>query len=176
MIPSYTHGVSTKPLIGATIGDFLDRIATEFASNEALVSVFEDTRSTYAQFREEVDRCARALMRHGIQKGDRVGIWSTNCAAWVIVQFATAKIGAILVNINPAYRSHELEYALNQSECNLLLHGEGFKDANYAEIIQQVRTKAKLPHLRGVLFLRDWERLLEKSNQVNPDQLAERQT
>src|SRR5258706_10029910 len=104
MTASYTHGVSTTPLIGKTIGAMLDDVAAELGANEALVSVFEHRRLTYAQFRQEVDRCARALIAMGIGKGDRVGLWSTNCVAWVIVQFATAKAGAILVNINPAYR------------------------------------------------------------------------
>src|SRR5258708_2179370 len=115
---SYMHGVSSKPLIGKTIGTALEDIAAEFGANEALVSVLERRRLTYAQLGAEVDHCARAFMAMGIGKGDRVGIWSTNCAAWVVVQFATAKAGAILVNINPAYRLSELEYALQQSETN----------------------------------------------------------
>src|SRR6185436_17694323 len=113
---SYTHGVSTVPLIGKTIGDTLDEIVAKHGANEAVVSVFEDKRLTYSAFLDEVNRCARALMATGIQKGDRVGVWSTNCVAWLLAQFATAKIGAIQVNINPAYRCHELEYALQQSE------------------------------------------------------------
>src|SRR5207247_11304555 len=108
MKPSYTHGVSTVPLIGQTIGELLDEVAAKFPANEALVSVFEDRRFTYAQFLVEVDRVARALLGSGVQKGERVGIWSTNCAAWVMAQFATAKIGAILVTINPAYRLYDL--------------------------------------------------------------------
>ena len=93
MAPSYTHGVSTKPLIGKTIGAMLDDIAAEFGANEALVSVFENRRLTYAQLLGEVNRCARALMALGVEKGGRVGLWSTNCAAWVVVQFAAAKAG-----------------------------------------------------------------------------------
>src|ERR1051326_3112428 len=143
MALSYAHGVSTKPLIGSTIGDLLDQIAAEFATNEALVSVFENKRCTYAQFLDEVNRCACALLALGIQTGDRVGVWSTNCAAWVVIQFATAKIGAVLVNINPAYRTHELEYALKQSECNYLFHGEGFKDASYAQMLQEIGVRSE---------------------------------
>src|SRR5881628_1296347 len=144
MRPSYAHGVSTRPLIGKTLGELLDEMAAEFAANEALVSVFDNQRFTYAAFRDEVNRCARALMAIGVQKGDRVGIWSTNCVAWVLVQFATARIGAILVNINPAYRLHELEFALKQSECDVLLIGEGFKDADYAAMLRQL-----IPELAG---------------------------
>src|SRR5437867_6444347 len=135
---SYTHGVSDRPLIGRTIGDFLDQAAEEFAGHEALVSTFENRRFTYAQFLEEVNRVARALLALGLQKGDRVGIWSTNSVAWVLAQFATAKIGAILVTINPAYRLHELEFALRQSECNVLISGERFKDADYATMLHEL--------------------------------------
>src|SRR6266568_6869039 len=102
MNTSYAYGTATRPLIGETIGDFLDHVAADFANNEALVSPFENQRFTYAEFLTETNRVARALMALGVQKGERVGIWSTNCAAWVLAQFATAKIGAILVNINPA--------------------------------------------------------------------------
>src|SRR5437868_3909365 len=101
---SYAHGVSTVPLIGKTIGDLFDEMAAQYADRDALISVFEGQRWSYAAMREEVDQVARALMALGVQKGDRIGIWSGNCAAWVLVQFATAKIGAVLVNINPAYR------------------------------------------------------------------------
>src|SRR5678815_4317772 len=136
MSASYLHGVSSRPLIGQTIGDFLDDIAQEHASNEALASVFEHRRFTYRQFLDEVNQLARALMALGVRKGERVGIWSTNSVAWVLTQFATAKVGAILVNINPAYRLHELEFALKQSECNVLISGERFKDADYPAMLQ----------------------------------------
>src|SRR5881628_828051 len=165
MRPSYAHGVSTRPLIGKTLGELLDEMAAEFPANEALVSVFENQRFTYAAFLDEVNRCARAMMALGAQKGDRVGIWSTNCATWVIVQFATAKIGAVLVNINPAYRLHELKFALQQSECNLLICGEGFKDADYAAMLHQLIPELACadphedlrsetaPHLRRIMLL-----------------------
>src|SRR5437016_10938253 len=162
---SYIHGTADRPLLGETIGNFLDRVAAEFPENEALVSTFEDQRFTYAQFLAEVNRVARGLMALGVQAGDRVGIWSTNCVAWVLAQFATAKIGAILVNINPAYGTFELEYALRQSECNLLISGESFKDANYAKMLQEIIPDLasadsrgnlhpeKLPNLRRIIFL-----------------------
>ena len=179
MTLSYTHGVSTKPLIGKTIGAMLDDIAVEFGANEALVSVFENRRLTYAEFRDEVDRCARALMALGVEKGDRVGIWSTNCAAWVIVQFATAKVGAVLVNINPAYRLSELEFTLNQSETNCVIIGEGFKDACYADMVAKLR--GKLPQLRHVISLvpktglTGWDEFLSGTDRVEPTALAERE-
>src|SRR5215471_8481291 len=132
MQSSYAHGVSAVPLLGQTIGEFLKGSIARFGTREALVSVFEDQRLTYAQLGTEVDRVAQALLSLDIKKGERVGIWSTNCAAWVLTQFATAKIGAILVTINPAYRLYELEFALRQSECNVLISGERFKDEDYA--------------------------------------------
>ena len=179
MALSYTHGVSAKPLIGQTIGAMLDDIAAEFGANDALVSVFENQRLTYAQFRDEVDRCARALLALGVEKGGHVGIWSTNCAAWVIVQFATAKVGAVLVNLNPAYRLHELEYTLTQSECGTLIIGEGFKDADYAEMVGQL--SGKLPGLRRVVSLvpkpgmLSWEDFLKGHEQAGEQALAERE-
>jgi fatty-acyl-CoA synthase len=103
---SYIQGLGNKPLIGQTIGAMFDAVAAEFGDNEALVSVFENRRFTYRSLQEEVDRCARALLGLGVQHGDHVGIWSTNCSAWVLAQLATAKLGAVLVSINPSYRLH----------------------------------------------------------------------
>ena len=179
MAPSYAHGVSTKPLIGKTIGAMLDDIAAEVGANEALVSVFEDRRLTYAQLLGEVNRCARALMALGVEKGGRVGLWSTNCAAWVVVQFAAAKAGAILVNINPAYRVSELEYTLNQSETECLIIGEGFKDACYADMVAKLG--GRLPHLRQVVSfvpkagLMGWDEFMAGADSVEPAALAERE-
>ena len=179
MAPSYAHGVSTKPLIGKTIGAMLDDIAAEVGANEALVSVFEDRRLTYAQLLGEVNRCARALMALGVEKGGRVGVWSTNCAAWVVVQFAAAKAGAILVNINPAYRVSELEYTLNQSETECLIIGEGFKDACYADMVAKLR--GKLPHIRQVISFvpkegtTGWDDFIAGADGVEPSALAERE-
>jgi Acyl-CoA synthetases (AMP-forming)/AMP-acid ligases II len=195
MLLSYAHGVSIRPLIGMTIGGLLDERAVEFGQNEALVSVFENKRFSYAELREEVDRCARAMMALGVQKGDRVGIWSTNCATWVFVQFATAKIGAVLVNINPSYRLHELGFALQQSECNYLISGEGFKDTDYVAMLWELIPElahsephidlhpAKFPQLRRVLVLGEkpvcgmlnWTELLTWHSQIEPAQLAQRQ-
>ena len=109
---SYAHGADDRPLIGQTIGDIFDAISEAHTGHEALVSRHQGIRWTYGELRERVDELARALIGLGIHKGDRVGIWSPNHAEWVVTQFATAKIGAILVNVNPAYRVHELQYAL----------------------------------------------------------------
>jgi fatty-acyl-CoA synthase len=112
---SYTSGSSDTPLLGITIGDLFDQSVARYGDNEALIVCHQSIRYTYSQLKAQVDRCARALMALGAQKGDRVGIWAPNCAEWTIVQLAAAKIGAILVNVNPAYRLHEVEYALSQS-------------------------------------------------------------
>ncbi len=179
MALSYMHGVSSVPLIGKTIGEMLDDVATEFGANEALVSVFEKRRLTYTQLREEADRCARALMALGVEPGDCVGIWSTNCVAWVVVQLAAAKAGAVLVNINPAYRVSELEYTLRQSETRWLFIGSGFKDGCYADMVAEVR--GRLPHLREVISLvpkvglMGWVEFLSRAQEVSPSALAERQ-
>jgi fatty-acyl-CoA synthase len=194
MKASYAHGVSTVPVIGRTIGDYLEQVAAEFPSNEALVSTFENRRFNYAQFLGEVNRLARALMGLGVQKGERVGIWSANSVAWVLAQFATAKVGAILVNINPAYGLHELQFALKQSDCNVLISGEGFKTADYAAMLRQLIPELagtdarenlraeKFPQLRRVLFpaanqpgFLSWDELLRLADGVTGDALAERQ-
>ena len=192
---SYTHGVATKPLLDQTIGELLDETASRFAEGEALISVFEQRRFTYGELRSEVDRVARALLALGVQKGERVGIWSTNCADWILVQFATAKMGAILVNINPAYRLYELEYALRQSECNVLISGEGFKDEDYARMLRELIPELaagdphedlhseKFPQLRRVIFLPPqtrpgmlaWQELLSWAERIAPEKLCERQ-
>ncbi len=190
---SYIHGTADKPLIGTTIGDFLDQIAEKHPDNEALVSVFEGQRLAYTTFLQEVNRCARALLALGVQKGERVGVWSSNCLAWVLVQFATAKIGAVLVNINPAYRLYELEFALRQSECNVLISGERFKDDDYAQMLHELIPELafaechsdlhaeKLPHLRRIVFLGakaqagmlSWRELLSWAARTTPDALKE---
>jgi fatty-acyl-CoA synthase len=110
--PSYVHGASPEPLLARTIGQELDRAADLHGENEAVVSRHQDVRLTYAELHAAAEECARALIAVGVEKGDRVGMWSPNNLEWMIVQYATAKAGAILVNINPAYRTHELKYAL----------------------------------------------------------------
>ena len=125
---SYASGTSSTPLLGDTIGDNLDRTIARFGDREALVSVHQDLRYTYAQFGEAVDRGARAFIAAGIEPGDRVGIWSPNCAEWALVQYGTAKAGIILVNINPAYRTSELAYVLRQSGCRMLVAATRVQD------------------------------------------------
>src|SRR4051794_23120293 len=171
---SYASGTSTTPLLGDTIGDNLDRTIARFADREALVSVHQDLRYTYAQFGEAVDRAARACIAAGLQAGDRVGIWSPNCAEWAVIQYATAKAGIILVNINPAYRTSELEYVLRQSGCRMLVAATAFKSSDYVAMVDDVR--ANLPGLEQVVFVgRDWERFIAQGDGVDPSELAARQ-
>src|SRR3954452_8865426 len=129
---SYAHGVSGTPLLGETIGANLARTAARVPDADALISCHQGIRLTYSELDAQVDRAARALLAAGLQPGDRVGIWSPNCAEWVLVQYATAKAGIILVNVNPAYRTSELEYALNQSGCRMLIAAPSFKTSDYS--------------------------------------------
>ena len=142
---SYTSATSGTPLLGDTIGGNFDRTAARFPDRLALVDVPASLRYTYAELKNEVDALAYALLLDGIAKGDRVGIWSPNCAEWTVTQYATAKIGAILVNINPAYRTSELEFVLNQSGCTLLIAAERLKTSDYAAMIAEVAAALRGP-------------------------------
>ncbi|GHF43536.1 fatty-acyl-CoA synthase [Amycolatopsis bartoniae] len=147
-VPSYSSGTSDVPLLGDTIGDNFDRTVQAFGERDALVDAATGRRWTYAELAAEVDALALGLLELGIGKGDRVGIWSPNCAEWTITQYATAKVGAILVNINPAYRSHELEFVLNQAGIRLLVAAEKFKTSDYAGMIEEVRPRCgRLEHV-----------------------------
>jgi fatty-acyl-CoA synthase len=157
---SYASGVATEPLIGETIGENLERAVRRFGDREALVVRHQNVRLTYAELDERVNALARGLLAAGLRKGDRLGIWAPNCAEWVLVQFATAKAGVILVNVNPAYRTTELEYALRQSGCRMLVAARAFKTSDYAAMIDEVR--GGLDELERVVLLDspEWEALL----------------
>src|SRR5690242_13974084 len=154
---SQVRGPLEPALLEETIGDCLRRIAAQHGEREALVSCHQDVRLTYAQLDAEVDRVARALIAAGLQVGDRVGIWSPNCAEWTVIQLATARAGIILVNVNPAYRTSELVYALNQSGCRMLLAARAFKTSDYAAMIDEVRDELRT--VERVFFLGEdsWE-------------------
>lgn len=151
MALSYASGTSSVPLLGQTIGDNLEDTVRRFGEREALVVVHEGKRWTYAQLNDDVDRIARRLLAMGLQVGDRLGIWAPNCSGWTMVQYATAKVGVILVNINPAYRTHEVEYVLRQSGCRMLIAADTFKTSNYRAMIDEVR--GALPDLEHVLYI-----------------------
>ncbi len=140
-LPSYVSGVSDAPLLGDTIGDNLDRTVVRHGDREALVDCASGRRWTYSQLRVEVDAMARGLLAAGIGKGDRVGIWAPNCAEWLLVQYSTAKIGAILVTINPAYQTSELEYVVNHAGIRMLVAAKSFKNSDYAAMISEMRPR-----------------------------------
>jgi fatty-acyl-CoA synthase len=171
---SYVHGASAIPLLGETISQNLRRTAARVADSEALVVPHQAYRATYGEFIEQVDTVARALLARGVAKGDRVGIWAPNRYEWVLVQYATAAIGAILVNINPAYRSSELEYALKQSGTSLLIHARRFRSADYEAMVRDVLPRC--PELRLTLTLEDeWADLLESAARVSAEDLGRRE-
>jgi fatty-acyl-CoA synthase len=172
---SYSHGTSSTPLLGETIGDNLRRIAGQFGDSEVVVDVPSGRRWTYRQFDADTDALARGLLAAGIKARDRVGIWSPNCAEWVLLQFATAKIGAILVNINPAYRSHELEFVLRQSGVRLLVSAESFKTSDYRAMVGEVGDS--LDSLERVIFLGtpEWDELFAAGQSVGGGALGARE-
>ncbi|MFE6165960.1 AMP-binding protein [Streptomyces sp. NPDC056486] len=172
---SYAHGVSKTPLLGDTIGRNLDRAIEAWPERDALVDVASGKRWTYAEFGAAVEQLARGFMGVGVGKGDRVGIWAVNCAEWVLVQYATARIGAIMVNINPAYRAHELEYVLKQAGVTVLVATRSHKSSDYRALVDQVRPDC--PELRSVHYIEDssWGELLDAAGVVGDDELAARQ-
>ncbi|HEX5188512.1 MAG TPA: AMP-binding protein [Streptosporangiaceae bacterium] len=172
---SYSHGASASPLLGETIGANLRRVAAAFPDADAMVDVPSGRRWTYAAFDAETDTLARGLIAAGLAVGDRVGIWASNCPEWILLQYATAKAGIILVNINPAYRSHELGYALRHSGVRVLVSAESFKTSDYRAMIEEVRPD--LPALEDVIFLgtQPWDALFGTGQAPIGDLLAERE-
>jgi fatty-acyl-CoA synthase len=169
--PSYAHGAPAPPLLGETIGANLRRMVERDPDREALVVRHQGYRATYGELWEQVGLAARGLLARGVRRGDRVGIWAPNRAEWVITQYATARIGAILVNINPAYKTTELEYALTQSGVALLLLARRFRQADYVAMLDEVRGRCAT--LRDALVLDDgWEALLQDGRRTGADALA----
>lgn len=191
---SYAYGASSTPLIGLTIPDYLDHIVSRFPDNDAIVDVPTGRRWSYARLQADCRRVAKSLMKLGIVRGDRVAIWATNHPEWVLVQFGTAMIGAVMVNINPAYRTHELEHALKDSGASALLLIERFKTSDYVAMLTSVcpevseatpgaMNSAKLPLLRTVALMGPqphpgmytWEQFLALGHDVPDEELASRQ-
>ncbi|RDG36202.1 AMP-binding protein [Streptomyces corynorhini] len=172
--PSYTHGTGTTPLLGDTIGADLDRVVAAFPDREALVDVPSGRRWTYAEFDAAVDELARGLLGSGVAQGDRVGIWAVNCPEWVLTQYATARIGAILVTVDPAYRAHELEYVLGQSGTSVLIASLAHRTSDYRAMAEEVR--GRCPALRAVHHIGhpSWDELLSRAALVTDDQIATR--
>ena len=168
------HGPTPCPLLEETIGANLERTVARLGDRPALVACHQGLRYSYAELDAEVDRVARALIAAGLGNGDRLGIWSPNRVEWALIQYATAKIGVILVNINPAYRTHELEYALEQSRCRMLVAAPAFKTSDYVAMVDEVRPS--LTALERVVFFDGptWDELLEQASAVDVEELRDR--
>jgi fatty-acyl-CoA synthase len=191
---SYTNGTSDAPLLGLTIGDLFDQTVDAYPDHPALISRHQNIRLTYRELQAQVNQYAKGLLKLGLQKGQRVGIWSPNRAEWCITQFATSKIGVILVNINPSYRLHELEYVLKQSGCSAIIIAPEFKTSNYTEMLYTVAPELKqcepgklnvanLPDLKTVIRLGSdqkpgmlsWDDVMNMGAEVRDEQLSKRQ-
>ncbi|WP_317195176.1 AMP-binding protein [Carboxylicivirga sediminis] len=171
---SYDNGTSDVPLLGITISEQLKQTVDKYPDSEALVVPYQNYRASYREFWQQVEEVAKGILAYGVNKGDRVGIWSPNRFEWVLVQFATARIGVILVNVNPAYKASELKYALKQSEISLLIMSKGFRQTNYVEILDEVRASCiRLKHI--IVMEHDWNSLLEAGKKVSTDDLLTRE-
>ena len=164
MTPSFVHGLDTAPLRFETIGQALDATAAKWASHDALIVRHQAVHWNYGEFKERVDTLAAGFLALGLAPGDRIGIWAPNCSEWALTQFASAKAGLILVNLNPAYRAHELEFSLNKVGCRALVIAERFKNVSFLEVLQSLAPEleaytanelraARLPQLRCVIRL-----------------------
>ncbi|MEZ4300384.1 MAG: AMP-binding protein [Polyangiaceae bacterium] len=172
---SYAHGTSLTPLLGETIGENLRRTVLRFPEREALVVRSQGFRATYRELWDATTKVALGLLARGVKKGDRVGIWAPNRWEWVAVQYATARIGAILVNINPAYKTHELQYALSQSGVSVLLHSAGFRKTDYKAMVAAVRPNT--PDLRLAIVIDDeWNDLIAAGEDMSLSTLEERES
>ncbi|HET9597513.1 MAG TPA: AMP-binding protein [Anaeromyxobacteraceae bacterium] len=172
--PSYVHGASDVPLLGETIGENLRRTVERCPDREALVVPYQNYRATYRQLWEQTGLVAQGLLARGVKKGDRVGIWSPNRYEWVLVQYATARIGAILVNVNPAYRTHELEHVLKQSGTSFLVIARGFRQANYVEMVREAVQRCP-EHRHTIVIDDEWGALVDEGRRAGSGLLAERE-
>lgn len=167
---SYTNGASNIPLLGETIDENLRKIVAKFPNNDALISVHQHYRATYTEFYEQVTAVAKGLIALGVKSGDRVGIWSPNCYEWTLLQYATAKIGAIMVNINPAYRTSELIYVINQSGLSYIFSAIQFKTSHYKKMIDDAREFTDTLR-KEVYWGESWEYFLAQGKKVSDEKL-----
>jgi fatty-acyl-CoA synthase len=169
---SYDHGTGSTPLLGQTIGDNLRHIVARYPNHEALVVCSQGYRATYQEFWDITTRAARALLALGLTPGERVGVWSANRFEWVVLQYASARIGAILVTVNPAYQASEAEYVFRQSGMRFLFHARSFRQVDYAPMLDQARPRC--PHLERTFLLdTEWESFLGQADQVSEETLAQ---
>jgi fatty-acyl-CoA synthase len=171
--PSYEKGPQPKPLLVETIGTNLERTVAAYPERPALISRHQGIRLSYAELEAEVNRIARALLAAGLERGDRLGLWSPNRAEWMLIQYATARLGVILVNVNPAYRAHELAYAVRQSGCRMLIAARAFKSSDYVEMVGEVRDR--LDELERVVHFDDpgWDELVAGADGAAEAEVAE---
>jgi len=172
---SYVSGTSSVPLLGETIGANLERTVASHPDSEAIVSRHQGVRLTYAEFDNRVDVVARGLLDLGLEKGERVGLWSPNYVEWALVQYATAKLGVILVNLNPAYRTHELTYAVGQSGCRLVIAAPSFKTSDYAAMLAEVQPQVATLERTLLFWSPEWDALLTAGQSVPLDRLRARE-
>jgi fatty-acyl-CoA synthase len=175
-LSSYSSGISDTPLLGDTIGDNLARTVRRLPLAEALVDVPSGRRWTYAELDADVTALALGLLAEGVEAGDRIGIWSQNCPEWTLLQFATAKVGAVLVNVNPAYRSHELAYVIGHSGLRMLVSAVAYRHSDYRAMIEQVRPQS--PDLRAVVYIGEgsWDALVAAGTGASREQLEDQLT
>ena len=167
---SYTNGASNIPLLGETIDENLRKTVAKFPNNDALISAHQHYRATYTEFYEQVTAVAKGLIALGVKTGDRVGIWSPNCYEWTLLQYATAKIGAIMVNINPAYRTSELIYVINQSGLSYIFSAIQFKTSHYKKMIEDAREFTDTLR-KEVYWGESWEYFLAQGKKVSDEKL-----
>jgi fatty-acyl-CoA synthase len=191
---SYASGASDKPMLGVTIGKMFDDVVDQYSNHEALISCHQQIRYSYLELKHKVDQCARAFLGLGVKKGDRIGIWSPNNAEWLITQLASARIGALLVTVNPSYRVHELEYVLNQSGCRVLVLVQRFKSSRYEDMICELCPglldsrpglwhSEQIPNLEWVIAIDNksvdgifaWQEFLALGNDIANDDLHARE-
>ena len=167
---SYTSGASQYPLLGETIGENLRNTVAKYPQQEALVCVDQNYRATYTEFYSQTEQIAKALVAIGLKKGDRVGIWAPNRAEWTLLQYATARVGMILVNLNPAYKENELEFVLNQAEISAVFASLHFKSSEYKTMLNNVKHNTPtVKHI--VIFEEDWTNFLEKSEEISTSEI-----
>ncbi len=167
---SYSSGASQYPLLGETIGENLRNTVAKYPQQEALVCVDQNYRATYTEFYSQTEQIAKSLIAIGLQKGDRVGIWAPNRAEWTLLQYATARVGMILVNLNPAYRENELEFVLNQAEISAVFASLSFKTSEYKVMLNNVKENAKLlKHI--IIFEENWDDFLIKGEEISTSEV-----